>query len=88
MAVDRLVRVVKAADGNWWEVRFESDNTGREPPMRLLPCKRLAAAQQALQSARRNRIVQFRITGVITLYKGRRYLLLRKLLPEHQMDQF
>jgi len=88
MAVDRLVRIVKGADGEWWEVRFESDNTGREPPMRLLPCRHLAAAKEAVLHASRNRILQYHVTGMITLYKGRRYLLLRKLLHERRMDQF
>jgi len=79
IVVDRLVRAVRGADGPWWEVRFESDNTLSERPLRLLPCRLLEQAQRAP-----GRIV---ITGEITFYKGRTYLLLRKVLPERDMGQ-
>jgi hypothetical protein len=79
LMVDRLARAVRGADGEWWEVRFESDNTLRERPMRLLPCRLLEQAQKAP-----GRIV---ISGEITHYKGRAYLLLRKVLPERDMGQ-
>ena len=60
--------------------RFESDNTLADEPIRLLPCK-------LLQKAKR-RGGRLRISGEITRYQGRRYLLLRKVLPERRMGQF
>jgi hypothetical protein len=78
MVADRLVRIRPAADG-WSEARFKSDNTLREPPMRLLPCKMLAEAERLGG--------ELRVSGVVTTYKGRRYLLLRKVMRERNMGQ-
>ena len=79
MVVDRLVRAFRGGDPAWWEARFESDNTLQDRPIRLLPCRLLERAQKAT-----GRLV---VTGEITYYKGRAYLLLRKLLPERDMGQ-
>jgi len=79
MVVARVVRAFRGSDPAWWEARFESDNTLLDRPMRLLPCRLLERAQKT--PGRLN------VTGEITYYKGRAYLLLRKLLPERDMGQ-
>jgi len=86
MVVDRLVRIVQERDGQWWQVRFEADNTLREPPLRLLPCRLLEKAQ-SLAAPGSGKIIRLRISGQITWYRDRRYLLLRKLLREPEMGQ-
>ena len=87
MVVDRIVTLLPAGVGKWMQVSFVSDNTLREPPMRLLPCVKLTQAE-ALAVSGAGKSVRLRVTGEITVYKGRRYLLLRKLLVERQMGQF
>ncbi len=86
MAVDRLVRIVPGPGSQWMMVRFEADNTLQEPPLRLLPCRNLQAAENYIKAAQ-GRPVKFRITGEITFYRGKRHLLLRKLIPERDMGQ-
>ena len=87
MVVDRIVTLLPAGVGKWMQVSFVSDNTLREPPMRLLPCVKLTQAE-ALAVSGAGTSVRLRVTGEITVYKGRRYLLLRKLLVERDMGQF
>jgi hypothetical protein len=86
--VDRVGRLNKTSDGQQWEVTFEADGrTMKDPPMLILPNLKLAAMEQAVTSASRD--VRFRITGMVTEYKGKNYLLLEKVLaiPE-QTQQF
>jgi len=87
MVVDRIVTLLPAGVGKWMQVSFVSDNTLREPPMRLLPCTKLTQAE-ALAVSGAGKSVRLRVTGEITVYKGRRYLLLRKLLVERDLGQF
>jgi len=86
MVVDRRVRIVPPEEGGHWMARFIADNTLQEPPMRLLPCWRLEVAEAfRIERAREGRTVAFRVSGQVTYYRGRRYLLLRKLLPARSM---
>jgi hypothetical protein len=85
--VDRTVHIVDDPKRRWAEARFLSDNTLREPPMRLLPCILLERARK-LQSKIGQRDRKFRISGEVTHYRGRRYMLLRKVLVERSMGQF
>ncbi|MHC4295509.1 MAG: hypothetical protein ACYSTL_07975 [Planctomycetota bacterium] len=87
MRIDRLVTVVFNSEEQWWEARFRSDNTLQDQPIRLLPCKLLEDAEKTTTSAKRITI-PVRITGEVTRYKGREYLLLRKVLRERDMGQF
>jgi hypothetical protein len=81
MAVDRIVRVLpEGPDSNWLVARFESDNTLQEPPARLLPCATLAEAARLGG--------RLKVTGEFTHYRGRRYLLLRKVFRFRDMRQF
>ena len=86
--VDRLVTIIPAARGRWMQVRFESDNTLREPPMRLLPCALLREAKLTVASAQRGKTIRLRISGLITFYRGKRFLLLRKVLRERDLGRF
>ncbi|MGA2265693.1 MAG: hypothetical protein ABSH10_04605 [Phycisphaerae bacterium] len=77
--IDRVVRIVRSADGQWLEARFEADNTLQEQPIPLLPCRLLERAV-AVDG-------KVRITGILRRYKGRNYLLLRKAIAERDMGQ-
>jgi len=87
LVVDRLVYVLPKDTGKLWVARFASDNTLREPPLRLMPCLKLQQTQAAVR-ANRNKQIQWRVTGEVTQYRGKRYLLIRKILPEREMGQF
>ena len=84
---DRLVRIAPDSDG-WWAASFVADNTLQEPPMRLLPCGMLTKARELAAKARPGRTRVLRISGKVTKYEGRRYLLLRKVLVELNLGQF
>lgn len=87
MVVDRLAYIVPQGQRDWWEIRFLSDNTLREPPMRLLPSKMLERAQRLGVSKNRSAVL-LRVSGQMTEYQGKSYLLLRKVLVERDMGQF
>ncbi len=87
MRIDRLVGLVMDESSEWWEARFVSDNTLQDQPVRLLPCALLEDAER-LTARQRSRTVPLRISGQISQYKGRRYLLLRKVFIEHDLGQF
>jgi len=81
---DRVVRIMREeGSGKWWQVRFEADNTLREAPLRILPSALLEKTEPVLGKA-----PKFRISGVITQYRGKQYLLLRKVFGEREMGQF
>lgn len=86
IVADRLIRLVPEREQGWLLARFEADNTLQQPPLRLLPCKLLEKAEQLAVEAK-GRMVRFRVSGQITRYKGRSYLLLRKLIREREMGQ-
>ncbi|MDY6914050.1 MAG: hypothetical protein SVT52_06305 [Planctomycetota bacterium] len=89
LVVDRLVRVVPTGVGRWLQVRFESDNTLREPPLRILPNGMLTEAREIVAEAVEDRVtVRLRVSGEVALYKGRRYVLLRKIFRERDLGQF
>ncbi len=87
MVVDRLVRIYPETKDGWWMVNFETDNTLREPPLRLMPCRLLEKAEDYIRD-NEALYVRFRVSGEITEYHGRRYLVLRKLLPYKDLGQF
>jgi hypothetical protein len=75
---DRLGRLTKTADGSQEEFTFESDGrTMQDPPVIILPNLKLMAMENAVNSA--NKDLRFRITGPVTEYKGRNYILLEKV---------
>jgi len=87
MRIDRLVAIMPDEAGEWWQARFVADNTLQDQPVRLLPCDKLAQAEK-IAAAKKHKTAYFRVTGVMSRYKSREYLLLRKVLEERQMGQF
>jgi hypothetical protein len=87
LVTDRVVRILPEEKDGWWAMYFEGDNTLREPPIRILPGKMLQKAEQTV-AAFRGRAVKFRVSGLITDYKGKQYVLLRKLIYEPDLGRF
>jgi hypothetical protein len=83
LITDRVIRVEREVDSKWLLARFEADNALTDPPMRLLPCRMLGLAQWE-----GTRVGKLRVTGQVMRYKGKRYLLLRKVLPERRLGRF
>ena len=81
LVVDRLVTVQQTGQARWRQATFEADNTLREPPVLLLPCRLLAFAEVQPPNTR------LRVTGEITNYKHKRYMLLRKVFVERKMNR-
>ena len=81
LVVDRLMTIRKTRQAMWREATFEADNTLREPPVILLPCRLLEYAEGQPPTRR------LRITGEITKYKDKRYMLLRKVVIEREMNR-
>ena len=66
-------------DGHWWTFAFESDDPENpEPPMRILPNQSLELMLQALNLGKHGLV--FVVSGEVTLFKGRNYLLPRVAL--------
>ena len=85
MIVDRLGRI-SHTEGGQAEFNFESDGKAlRDPPMLLLP--NLTLNQIEDQIAASNRDLKLRVTGIITEYKGRNYLLLEKVIVPFDVTQ-
>jgi hypothetical protein len=85
MVVDRIVQVYPDGKSGWWAIHFMGDNTLREPPIRLLPCSLLEMAEDYVGGSAQH--LKFRVSGETTSYKGRKYMLLRKLLVEKDLGQ-
>ncbi len=77
--IDRVGRIARAADGQTVEFMFDSDGTAlQDPPVIVLPNLKLMAIESAMKSSSRD--LRFRITGMLTEYNGRNYVLLDKVL--------
>lgn len=87
MVADRLIRLSPEAGSGWMTARFESDNTLQEPPMRLLPCRHLDRAERLADDPTARSVV-LRVSGDVLTYRGKNYLLLRKVLRERELKQF
>jgi len=75
--VDRPGRLVR--EGDWWTLVFESAD-GRVPGQQLLllPSRQLEIMEQTSRGGARS--VVFIVSGEVTEFHGRNYLLLRKVL--------
>jgi hypothetical protein len=85
--VDRLGRLQKSADGVNQEFVFESDGQALgDPPMGILPNLKLMQMEEASTTV--NRDLRFRVTGTVTEYRGRNYILLEKVVvvPDKNQD--
>ena len=83
----RIVRIVKCKDSNFYEIRFISDNSLRDPPIKILPNTRLKKALEFMQKAG-NSECKFIVSGEVTVYKKQRYILLRSIIKQRDMNQF
>lgn len=80
--VDRPGRLVR--EGEWWTFVFESaDGNVRHDPLRLLPSRQVEIMEQTSDGGARS--VVFVVSGEITEYHGRNYLLLRKVLVRRDL---
>lgn len=77
---------VSGPEGNRAEFTFESDGLAlRDPPLIILPNLRLMAMEDAVRAATRD--LRFRVSGVVTEYRGRNYLLLEKVTVVQDITQ-
>jgi hypothetical protein len=66
-------------DGQAWEFAFDADGQAmQDPPMRVLPNLKLMVMEEAIERAGSD--VRFRVSGTLTEYRGRNYLLLEKVI--------
>jgi hypothetical protein len=86
--VDRVGRLGRTPDGSQAQFIFISDGkTLKDPPLLILPNLKLQQMEDVAKAA--NRDVPFRITGMITEYRGRNYILLEKVsVPNEGASQF
>lgn len=86
MIVNRTGRLTRSADGQQWEFTFDADGkTLQDPPLIILPNLKLMDMEEAVKSSRRD--LRFRITGEVTEYRGRNYVLLQKVLVVPEVTQ-
>ena len=84
--LDRTGRLTKSVDGQTSEFTFDSDGKNmQDPPLIILPNLTLMAMENLISST--NKDVQFRISGTITEYKGRNYILVDKATAVHDATQ-
>lgn len=84
MVIDRIIIVLPTGQGQWMEASFESDNTGHEPPLKILPSNMLAKAE-SIAAQKPAEAVRFHVSGEITEYRDQRFLLIRKLIEQRDM---
>jgi hypothetical protein len=74
---DRIGRLTRSADGQTAELTFDADGKAlKDPPMIILPNLKLMQMENAVAGNARD--LRFRVTGVVTEYKGRNYILLER----------
>ncbi len=77
--VDRVGRLQRSADGQQTEFHFDADGkTLRDPPVVIIPNLKLTQMENAVSGSARD--LRFRITGMVTEYHGRNYVLLEKVV--------
>ena len=87
MVANRLARLVYDKGSGWFLVTFISDNTLREPPMRVLP--NLMRQRMEDRSAGGNAPgAVFYVSGEVHRYRHVDYLLLRNVLLKRDLDLF
>ena len=88
MIINRLIRLRRAATTDQWHrLAFDSDNTLREPPLRIMPNWQLEKIEP-LPPASNQPEERFYISAEVYRYRGRNYVLLRSVRPRRDMDQF
>ena len=85
VVINRLGRFHLAAKASPLFV-YEADAAAlSEPPLILLPCRKLELMEQL---AKQRPDARFLVSGEITVYHGQGYLLLRKVMLHRDMGQF
>ena len=82
--VDRTGRLTRGADGQTAEFTFDADaRTMKDPPFIILPNLKLTQMENAVGASSRD--LRFRVTGMVTEYKNRNYVLMEKVvvIPEN-----
>lgn len=84
--IDRVGRLQLSADGSQAQFVFEADGRSmREPPLIVVPSLKLMEMENINAVDRRD--TKFRISGQVTEYRGRNYVLLEKVMREPEMRQ-
>jgi len=74
----RTGRLTRTSDGQF-ELTFESDGLAlKDPPMLILPNTKLMVMESAVKNASRD--LKFHVSGMITEYNGRNYILLEEVI--------
>lgn len=77
--IDRVGRLSRATDGSGWEFSFDADGAAlQDPPMRVLPNLKLMVMEDAIENGGTD--LRFRVSGSLTEYRGRNYILLEKVV--------
>ncbi len=77
--VDRVGRLTKGPDSTGSEFAFEADGQAmKDPPVVILPNLKLMLMEDQIKETRRD--LKFRVTGMVTEYRGRNYVLLEKVV--------
>jgi hypothetical protein len=83
---DKTGRLTKSAEGQTAELTFDSDGKAmKDPPMVILPNLKLMEMENAVTSNSRD--LRFKVTGIVTEYKGRNYILLEKVVVMPEVTQ-
>jgi len=84
--IHRTGRLTRGGDGALGEFTFEADGKAlQDPPVIILPNLKLMAMEEAVAISSRD--LRFRITGAITEYRGRNYVLLEKVVVIPDIEQ-
>lgn len=84
MVIDRVGRLIFDPEEKNWTFVFEADGGSlAEPPVLLHPCRLLEVMETA--AAKATRPIKFRVSGQITKYQARTYMLLRKVLVAYDL---
>jgi hypothetical protein len=83
---ERVGRLAKTPDGTQAEFVFETDGHAlKDPPLIILPNLKLMMMENMVTGAGRD--LRFRVSGVITEYRGRNYILLEKVFVVPEVTQ-
>jgi hypothetical protein len=84
--LDRTGRLTKSADGQTSEFTFDADGKNmQDPPLIILPNLTLMSMENLVTSTSKD--VKFRVSGTVTEYKGRNYILIDKATAVHDTTQ-
>jgi hypothetical protein len=84
--IDRTGRLTHSADGQQAEFTFDADGQAmHDPPVIILPNLKLMQMESAVGGS--NRDLRFRITGMVTEYRSRNYILLEKVVVVPDVTQ-